>query len=1060
MQAGLRSKRRARLIFSLILLAVLVPQLQAQTPLQAFKDYFVTGDYAVGSVGLRGLGGASGLATGTIRIPDNTVGTTGTAQVNGGSVPAGADIVAAYLYWQTVESSQAPMAGQKGYFNSFPIVGFPLPSSTGPVSWSSGGCVGASNGTKTLQTYRADVRPYLKLDANGEAVSDGNPVQYEVKLPDSGSNGGGVPLTLGATLVLVYRVLSPSAPLTSVILYDGVYAPNNSAQTFTQPIAGIYQAGKYQGANAVAPVARITHIVGNGQANKLESVQLNGFNLTSLYSSLPPFPGFYNSSWDSPTWIANNYGNVVKLNDPSASTSVLPSSSNTGCVVWGAIVMSTNVKDKDNDGLLDTWEDGQGYTDAFTGHQVSLPGASSTVKDMFVEVDYLSNLDGTAGSYLHSHLPKQAALDKVGDAFNAAGIKVHFDVGNNYQTAMAGGPSKSCGGGAQCDPYIISKPAGTGGNAVSETSVLCTSGTDCPFPGTPTVGWKGGLLFIRNHATDPTTNIPLGNFQVERAPSYRYVLFGHALGVSRSYWGASIAQPSTSAGKLVSISVANNVGTVTLQSVSSHFLKPGDPVGPDDPAFNDPSLNLVTVEGALATPELNGSYTPSSINSSDNGSVVTTTFTIPTTNVPDGIYTATNVAIPTNERWLGVAYGGPTTSSGHSDLGGADSVVTFGLWPADDPLGCQPDPSQVTNSQSYCNNQVGSALSQAGTLMHELGHPLTLTHGGAYYANQNNTPPGPATYGLNCKPNFLSVMNYMFQVRGFPEGGIDYSGQVLQPLAEGQLNEGTGLGTSPAPAHLARWYAPPNAVDLMLGDLAGAHCDGTPITDGAQMVRVDQLDSVSFLDWNNDFIQDAVAPPGQDVNFNGVLDGTAHPGFNDWANVDLRQLGARQGAFGFSGSGSADIRGGSADIRGGSADIRGGSADIRGGSADIRGGAEVDFRLVNSTVDAPTHLVATWVKATKSVNLSWTGAVFGQIRAYNIYRMVGIVNPVTNPLTNATLVGSVPYDATKTPALPTTFSDTTVKTNVTYTYYVTAALGAADKNKQSGPSNRAPVTTK
>ena len=100
------------------------------------------------------------------------------------------------------------------------------------------------------------------------------------------------------------------------------------------------------------------------------------------------------------------------------------------------------------------------------------------------------------------------------------------------------------------------------------------------------------------------------------------------------------------------------------------------------------------------------------------------------------------------------------------------------------------------------------------------------------------------------------------------------------------------------------------------------------------------------------------------------------------------------------------------------------------------------------------------MKATKSVNLSWTGAVFGQIRAYNIYRMVGIVNPVTNPLTTATLVGSVPYDATKTPALPTTFSDTTVKTNVTYTYYVTAALGAADKNKQSGPSNRAPVTTK
>src|SRR5712691_4609492 len=67
------------------------------------NNYFVTGDYVVG-VGLRGLGDATGFAKGTIAIPDPL-------QPNAGAVPAGADIVAAYLYWETVESSQSAKAG-------------------------------------------------------------------------------------------------------------------------------------------------------------------------------------------------------------------------------------------------------------------------------------------------------------------------------------------------------------------------------------------------------------------------------------------------------------------------------------------------------------------------------------------------------------------------------------------------------------------------------------------------------------------------------------------------------------------------------------------------------------------------------------------------------------------------------------------------------------------------------------------------------------------------------------------------------------------------------------
>src|SRR5579862_1392915 len=65
------------------------------TPLSLSNNYLVTGDYVVGGVGLRGLG-VGGFAKGTITIPDPKAYATSVAPQQ---VPAGADIVAAYLYW-------------------------------------------------------------------------------------------------------------------------------------------------------------------------------------------------------------------------------------------------------------------------------------------------------------------------------------------------------------------------------------------------------------------------------------------------------------------------------------------------------------------------------------------------------------------------------------------------------------------------------------------------------------------------------------------------------------------------------------------------------------------------------------------------------------------------------------------------------------------------------------------------------------------------------------------------------------------------------------------------
>src|SRR5205814_5382540 len=51
----------------------------------------------------------------------------------------------------------------------------------------------------------------------------------------------------------------------------------------------------------------------------------------------------------------------------------------------------------------------------------------------------------------------------------------------------------------------------------------------------------------------------------------------------------------------------------------------------------------------------------------------------------------------------------PSTSSGVSDLPGADSMVTLGAWG---------------------NGFVGTEFMQASTTLHELGHSLWRTHGG------------------------------------------------------------------------------------------------------------------------------------------------------------------------------------------------------------------------------------------------------------------------------------------------------------------------------------------
>jgi len=1044
---------------------------QSTNQLALANNYFVTGDYVVGGVGLRGLG-VNGMATGQINIPDaNSVPASG--------VPEGADIVAAYLYWETVEATQQgqlTLQGQKGSFNGYPITGAVRGNPNAPTSWSTGGCSGSAQGSKTMVVYRADVRPYLKVDADGIPVGNGT---YNVVLPDSGSNGGGIPLTLGASLVIVYRVHSPITPLNSVVIYDGALAPNNSGSTMTLPIAGFYQAGVEPNRQMAV---KLTHIVGNGQPNKSESVVLNSTNLDSLYkaSGLPPFPGVYNQntisttvgggSWDNPTWQAN--GAIPAGSSQPATTVVTPSSSNSGCVNWGAVVLSTTVQSSDGDGLIDQWKRDGGYVQvnpngADFGQWVALPGATPGQKDLFVEVDSLSNLDSSAGPIKHSHLPKESALIQVGQAMLRAGVHVHFDLGpvpykDNFVIAY---PVKT--------PTGQTAYTGAGGNVISEGALVCADGTltcstptnaficaggaPCEFPGVVVTGWKGDVEFTKYSTA-------LGNFQFGRKDSYHYLLMGHALGTPRSYWSATAELPGVAPGlaALVSINVSGGTGTIML-SKPPFVGRPGDACDVDA----EPSCNRITIEGALLPPPsgnspLNGTYAIQSASSStpDNTVPSTTTVTVLMPGVASGTYDYTT------EPQLGVTFGGPTSDSGFSDIGGGDSAVTFGLWEADDPAGCQADPTLA----NYCMNQVGTSTAQAGTILHELGHTLFLTHGGTFFNTQQK--PFVQSFGLNCNPGYQSSMNYLFQIRGFPEGGIDYSNQMLSSLNEAALNEGTGLGLDAA-THFSRWYAPPDLLDIQLqnsvgGVFAGFHCDGSPLAkQEAPMVRVDGTlfpgaTHSKNIDWNHNFNFDLMSNvPAQDINFSGSSGDSSLPGFNDWPNLDLRQIGASSDAFGFSdgaggnrvGGGGNRVGGGGNRVGGGGNRVGGGGNRVGGGGNRVGGGGEQNTDAANSTSDPPVLTQPTI--SGHSVILTWTPPEFGQIRTYTVFRALGKFPTLGDVFLNratfttlTTLNGTPPTN---------TFPDSTVQNNKTYTYFI---VDTNKKGAQSSPSNPMWITVK
>ncbi|MFE8600140.1 hypothetical protein [Archangium violaceum] len=193
---------------------------------------------------------------------------------------------------------------------------------------------------------------------------------------------------------------------------------------------------------------------------------------------------------------------------------------------------------------------------------------------------------------------------------------------------------------------------------------------------------------------------------------------------------------------------------------------------------------------------------------------------------------------------------GRAGSSGVAEFLGNDLVVTLGSW------------GLSTATVEWRNQLINY---QASTLMHEFGHNLNLQHGG--------------NVSTNDKPNYLSVMNYLYQLRG------------LGPVS----------GSSAGDRYYYNWgikdYGLYDLVDSPMTDTfvmdfsdgTGSSIDENAVNEGGGLGRPGS----TSVDYDN---SGAISTSAYDVNRDGVFG--VLKDYNDWANIVL-PFSLHRGAISF-----------------------------------------------------------------------------------------------------------------------------------------------------------------
>ena len=227
---------------------------------------------------------------------------TGTIPMSG--VPANADILAAFLYWETISINPAQVDGVKFRGQPVTVVKTAKRVLTSELSqcFTSGA---GPNATHTLNMYRADVLRLLpeQLDVDDKTtgrrlVNDVDLLNaglpgHTVRLPEAG-NGNQAPQSAGASLFVVYRDLG--RPLTKIVVYDGAYARPMGVK-MTQTLRGFLK-------SSANPQAKLTHIVGTGGPSNSDRLYFKNGSKRTLVSSSPvphTSPGS-DRGWSNPTF--------------------------------------------------------------------------------------------------------------------------------------------------------------------------------------------------------------------------------------------------------------------------------------------------------------------------------------------------------------------------------------------------------------------------------------------------------------------------------------------------------------------------------------------------------------------------------------------------------------------------------------------------------------------------------------------------------------------------------------------------------------------------------------
>jgi hypothetical protein len=189
---------------------------------------------------------------------------------------------------------------------------------------------------------------------------------------------------------------------------------------------------------------------------------------------------------------------------------------------------------------------------------------------------------------------------------------------------------------------------------------------------------------------------------------------------------------------------------------------------------------------------------------------------------------------------------GESGSSGFAEIFGNDLLITLGGYGLQDSVG---------RLRNILINW------QAGTVMHELGHNLGLNHGG--------------NDGTNDKPNYWSVMNYMYQLTGLDPDAKSGSAYLRWRYSKGdQTPSRCDLIAGPC--------GDPNQFVISFSDGISKDLDESVLLEKDNIGR--GANAGAFADWNMDGM---LSEASQSRDLNGDDQTSVLKDYNDWANLVL-----------------------------------------------------------------------------------------------------------------------------------------------------------------------------